>query len=98
MAIARGSVRGDPEPSATVPSSSAALRGQSVPGLSGMTIRGLDARAAEQEGVIAFMEQHGRTLMIVELVVLAILTFAAIGTDDYWMRGTEKKEGNENVG
>ena len=63
-----------------------------------MTVRGLDARAAEQEGVIAFMEQHGLTLMIVELVVLAILTFAAIGTDDYWMRGTEKKEGSEKVG
>ena len=47
----------------------------------------------------AFMEQHGLALMIVELVVLAILTFAAIGTDDYWMRERIKKtEGNENVG
>ena len=64
-----------------------------------MTVRGLDARAAEQVGVIAFMEQHGLTLMIVELVVLAFLTFAAIGTDDYWMREKSKKtEGNENVG
>ena len=64
-----------------------------------MTVRGLDARAAEQEGVIAFMEQHGLTLMVIELIVLAVLTFAAIGTDDYWMREkTKKTEGNEKVG
>ena len=60
-----------------------------------MTVRNLDARSAEPVGVIAFMEQHGLTLMIVELVVLAGLTFAAIGTDDYWMRDAQKKEGNE---
>jgi hypothetical protein len=64
-----------------------------------MTVRGLDARAAESAGVIFFMERHGLTLMIIELLVLAVLTFAAIGTDDYWMRGThKKKEGNEKVG
>ncbi len=60
-----------------------------------MTVRNLDARSAEPEGVIAFMEQHGLTLMIVELVVLAGLTFAAIGTDDYWMRDAQKRKGNE---
>jgi hypothetical protein len=63
-----------------------------------MTVRSLDARAAEPTGVIAFMEQHGATLMIIELIVLAALTFAAIGTDDYWMRGAAKNEGNEKVG
>ncbi|MBC7857008.1 MAG: hypothetical protein IAF94_26560 [Pirellulaceae bacterium] len=63
-----------------------------------MTVRSLDARAAEPTGIIAFMEQHGATLMIIELVVLATLTFAAIGTDDYWMRTVEKKEGHEKVG
>ena len=63
-----------------------------------MTVRSLDARAAEPEGIIAFMEQHGLTLMIIELVVLALLTGAAIGTDDYWMRGVKRKEGNEKVG
>ena len=49
-----------------------------------MTVRKLDPRAAEETGILAFMEQHGLTLMILELVVLALLTFAAIGTDDYW--------------
>lgn len=63
-----------------------------------MTVRSLDPRAAEPTGIIAFMEQHGATLMIVELVVLAMLTFAAIGTDDYWMRAAARKEGNEKVG
>ena len=63
-----------------------------------MTVRSLDSRADEPTGIIAFMEQHGATLMTIELVVLATLTFAAIGTDDYWMRTAEKKEGNEKVG
>ena len=64
-----------------------------------MTVRKLDTLAGEQAGVMAFMEQHGLTLMIVELVVLALLTFAAIGTDDYWMRGAGgNKEGKEKVG
>ena len=63
-----------------------------------MTVRALDARAREPEGVIAFMEKHGLTLMVVELLVLTLLTFTAIGTDDYWMRAAEKKEGSEKGG
>ena len=63
-----------------------------------MTVRSLDARAGEPTGVIAFMEQHGATLMIIELGILATLTFAAIGTDDYWTRAAEKKDGNEKAG
>jgi len=63
-----------------------------------MTVRNLDVLSAEPVGVMAFMEQHGLTLMLVELAALALLTFAAIGTDDYWMRGADKKEGNEKVG
>ena len=49
-----------------------------------MTVRKLDPQAAEDAGILAFMEQHGLTLLVFELVVLALLTFAAIGTDDYW--------------
>jgi len=33
-----------------------------------------------------FMDQYGFTLLMVELGVLAVATFAAIGTDEYWMR------------
>ena len=63
-----------------------------------MTVRQLDARAEEPVGVIAFMEQHGVTLMVFELGVLAVLTFAAIGSDDYWMRSVEKKDGDKSSG
>ena len=37
------------------------------------------------------LEQHGLLLMVFELVMLAILTFAAIGTDDYWTRRRDSK-------
>ena len=55
-----------------------------------MAVRSQDARTAEPTGVMAFMSQHGLILMVVELVVLGLLTLAAIGTDDYWTRATEK--------
>jgi len=61
-----------------------------------MTVRNLDPRSGEPEGVVKFMEEHGLTLMVVELVMLGLLTWGAIGTDNYWMRETEK--GNEKVG
>lgn len=38
-------------------------------------------------GLLYWMDRHGMTLLLSELGVLAVLTFAAIGTDDYW---TEK--------
>lgn len=63
-----------------------------------MTVRQLDARGEEPTGVMAFMEQHGVTLMVFELAVLALLTFAAIGSDDYWMRSAEKKNGDQSSG
>jgi hypothetical protein len=63
-----------------------------------MTVRKLDTLAAEPVGVMAFMEEHGLTLMLTELGALALLTFAAIGTDDYWMRDTNSKEEKEKVG
>ncbi len=61
-----------------------------------MTVRKLDVLAEEPVGVMAFMEQHGLKLMLIELGALAVLTFAAISTDDYWMR--DAKEGKNNVG
>lgn len=33
---------------------------------------------------VLFMDQHGPRLMLVEIVVLAIATAAAIGTDSFW--------------
>jgi hypothetical protein len=39
-----------------------------------------------QSGLVAFLDRHGMTVLLSELGVLAIVTFAAIGTDDYWTR------------
>lgn len=40
-------------------------------------------RAAEPFWV-AWMDRNGTRLLLAELAVLAVLTVAAIGTDDYW--------------
>lgn len=45
---------------------------------------------------VDFFEKHGFTLMLVELIVLGIGTFAAIGTDDYWeQRGAKQAKLSE---
>lgn len=42
-----------------------------------------------QHGLLPFMDRHGKTLMIVELCVLAVATLLAIATDGWW---TKKQE------
>jgi fumarate reductase subunit D len=42
------------------------------------------------EGLIHFMDKHGLRVMIVEIIVLAVATFAAIATDGYWNRSAEE--------
>jgi hypothetical protein len=51
-----------------------------------MTVRGLDPHRAGEAGLVGVMERHGLTLLMVELAILAVLTFAAIGTDEFWQR------------
>jgi hypothetical protein len=56
-----------------------------------MTVKMLQpAGAAEVRalggGLLYFMDRHGLWLLVGELALLAVLTFAAIGTDDYWTR------------
>ena len=41
---------------------------------------------AERHGLIVFMEEHGFTALMAELGVLAVATFLAIGTDEFWNR------------
>jgi len=43
---------------------------------------------------MAWMRQHGETALMTELAILAVCTFAAIGTDDYWQR---LAKGNQKV-
>ena len=40
--------------------------------------------------MLAFLDENGLELLIGELVVLAIATVAAIGTDQYWITRREK--------
>lgn len=43
-------------------------------------------RGATAHPLLEFLAVHGTTLLFVELAVLAVATFGAIGTDDYWKR------------
>lgn len=59
-----------------------------------MTVRGLDPQRADEGGLVGLMDQHGLSILVVELVLLGILTALAIGTDEYWTRraGRERSE------
>ena|SRR5687768_957789 len=63
-----------------------------------MAFRGLDPHVPIDEGLPGLMNQYGLPIMAVELVLLAILTFTAIGTDDFWTRRFEaaKKSATDN--
>ncbi|MCO6454010.1 MAG: hypothetical protein J5I93_01740 [Pirellulaceae bacterium] len=52
-----------------------------------MTLRGIEpaeSAAGEPHQLMELMDRHGFTLLMVELSVLALATFAAIGTDHWW--------------
>lgn len=53
---------------------------------------------AQQPGttmLVGLMARHGITVMICELVLLAVLTIAAIGSDDFWVRRFEAAQSRE---
>jgi hypothetical protein len=54
-----------------------------------MAYRGLDPHSEGDTGLLGLMNHHGLVIMVVELVLLGILTVAAIGTDDFWTRRFE---------
>src|SRR5688572_15623444 len=55
-----------------------------------MTLRDAKLGKAESNSpahpLLSFIENHGLTVLTIELAVLAVATFGAIGTDDYWER------------
>ena len=57
-----------------------------------MTVRGSNPQHAEDAGFIAILARHGLTIIIGELAVLAILTVAAITTDEFWVRRCDDKQ------
>jgi uncharacterized protein (UPF0333 family) len=46
-------------------------------------------------GFLYFMNKHGLTIIIAELSVLAVLTFAVIGTDDYFTRHNNTSDNDQ---
>ena len=44
------------------------------------------AIAADDHPLMVWMRHHGETALMTELGLLALCTFGAIGTDDYWQR------------
>lgn len=51
-------------------------------------VRGMEMMEANR-GLLPFMHNHGATMLAIELVVLAVLTVLAIGTDRFWTRRSE---------
>jgi hypothetical protein len=41
---------------------------------------------ADEHPLMKWMSRHGEVTLLTELALLAVCTFAAIGTDDYWQR------------
>jgi formate-dependent nitrite reductase membrane component NrfD len=62
-----------------------------------MTMQGLDPQRAEQTGLIRLMARWGVAIMVGELVVLGLLTIAAIGTDDFWTRRCASRESDHTT-
>ncbi|GIW95663.1 MAG: hypothetical protein KatS3mg110_3704 [Pirellulaceae bacterium] len=48
-----------------------------------------------QPAWIVWLERQGTWLLVAELVVLGILTVAAIGTDDYWEQRAARRENRQ---
>ena len=46
-------------------------------------------------GLMDFMSDHGMTILFIELAILAVFTFAAIGTDEYWRKRKSSDTGEE---
>ena len=44
----------------------------------------LDGRGGTAHPLVKFLDRYGFQLMLCEILVIGIATFAAIGTDDYW--------------
>jgi hypothetical protein len=53
-------------------------------------VKGSTAVATSDEHpLMVWMRHHGNTALLTELALLAVCTFAAIGTDGFWQRRSE---------
>jgi hypothetical protein len=46
---------------------------------------------------MAWMSRHGNAALMTELAILAVGTFGAIATDDYWQRRDKKRPNQERA-
>jgi hypothetical protein len=53
--------------------------------------RAQTAAAGDEHPLMQWMRQHGNAALLTELGLLAICTFAAIGTDSYWQRRADSR-------
>ncbi len=54
-----------------------------------------DANGSTRPGphqLLAYMERNGEKLLLIELAVLTVATFAAMGTDSFWIRRAAEKQ------
>jgi hypothetical protein len=56
-----------------------------------MTVKMLQPSGVEEvrssgRGLLYLLDRYGLMVLLCELAALAVLTFAAIGTDDFWTR------------
>jgi hypothetical protein len=54
-----------------------------------------DPRQPEASGLVALMSRHGIAIISAELAALAVLTVAAIGSDDFWVRRFEAAQSRQ---
>lgn len=57
-------------------------------------IQPLSAERVREEGggLLSVLDRHGTAILVGEIAVLAVLTFTAIGTDEYWQRRAEERK------
>lgn len=58
-------------------------------------IKGVDP--LEGGGLLKFMHEHGESMMLVELALLAVATFGAMGTDQYWQNRAARKDSPDDA-
>lgn len=53
-----------------------------------MVVKNLEPvrRSPDAGGLMVLMEQHGFTILMIELVLLTVTTVAAMSTDSFWSR------------
>src|SRR5262245_32750694 len=57
-----------------------------------MMARGQGATGPAPDGLLRLLDQRGMAILVTELALLAVLTVAAIGTDEFWSRRIERRD------